>query len=259
MIQHNKRDVNICSICLQSNIYAHIVWTVIDMVLNDRQAEMMEFLKQNKRASVRKLAARFYVSEMTVRRDLKEMEKLGYIQRYNGGALVRDEDLLPVEERKLLHNREKDLMSKRAKKYLRDGMTVFLDSSSTCTYIIPVLAEYKNITVVTNSMLCVMIAAKYHIPCIVAGGRFVERDMCTVGSETERFLDGVNPDLSFFSAQGISDDGIISDSDEAQTAVRRAAMKNSAKNLFLFDGSKQHKKFPFTICRTDAADDIIVI
>ncbi|MDE6401106.1 MAG: DeoR/GlpR family DNA-binding transcription regulator [Clostridiales bacterium] len=229
------------------------------MILNDRQTEILEFLKKNRRASVRKLAESFFVSEMTVRRDLKEMEKMGYIQRYSGGALIRDGDLLPVEERKLLHNKEKDMLSKRAKKYLRDNMTVFIDSSSTCTYVIPILAEYKGITIVTNSVLCLLTAAKYHIPCMAAGGRFVERDMCTVGSATEKFLSDVNPDLSFFSAQGISDDGVISDSDEAQSAVRRVVIKNSAQNLFLFDGSKQHKKFPFTICRAEDASDIIVI
>ena len=77
------------------------------MVLNDRQAEMAEFIKKNSRVSVKKLAEKFYVSEMTVRRDLKEMEKLGYVRRYNGGALARNDDLLPVEDRKLLHNKEK--------------------------------------------------------------------------------------------------------------------------------------------------------
>ena len=65
------------------------------MVLNDRQAEMAEFIKKNSRVSVKKLAEKFYVSEMTVRRDLKEMEKLGYVRRYNGGALARNDDLLP--------------------------------------------------------------------------------------------------------------------------------------------------------------------
>ena len=62
------------------------------MVLNDRQAEMAEFIKKNSRVSVKKLAEKFYVSEMTGRRDLKEMEKLGYVRRYNGGALARNDD-----------------------------------------------------------------------------------------------------------------------------------------------------------------------
>lgn len=41
------------------------------MILNDRQAEILDFLKENGRASVRRLAGTFYVSEMTIRRDLK--------------------------------------------------------------------------------------------------------------------------------------------------------------------------------------------
>lgn len=230
------------------------------MIINERQEKMLEFLKREKRASVKKLSARFFVSDMTVRRDLKELNEAGYIKRYRGGAVYSaDDHSLNIEARKLLRSGEKDSLSKEAKKYLSDSMTVFIDSSSTCTYIIPLLSEYNEITMITNSVQNLLEASKYHIKCIFAGGDYYERDMCTVGSYPEEFLRGINSDIAFFSALGISDDGIISDSDEKQTAVRKTVIQNCKKNIFLFDSTKLHKKYAFTLCRREDAGGIIIL
>ena len=232
----------------------------VNIMLNERQQDIVEFIKKEKRASVKKLASQFFVSEMTIRRDLKELENQNYLKRYNGGAVYcRSDSLLPIEMRKFLNAKEKNILSKRAEKYLRDSQTVFIDSSSTCMYIIPLLTDYNDITIITNSVQNLLVAAEHHIRCSIAGGNYYERDMCTVGSETENYLRNINVDIAFLTTSGLSDDGVISDIDERQTAVRKAVMENSKKNLFLFESGKLHKKFPYTLCRTDMADDIFMI
>lgn len=230
------------------------------MTLNERQNQIIRYLKEQRRASVKKLAAHFFVSEMTIRRDLKVLELLGYLKRYNGGAVYcEDYNILPIESRKLLHADEKRRLSEAARKHLHDLMTVFLDSSSTCLYILPIIAEYKDIKVVTNSIPCLLDAAKYHIPCLAAGGDFFEHDMCTVGGETERFLHGLNIDVGFYSSLGISEDGVISDGDENQTSVRKTAMQICEKNIFFFDSEKQNKKYFYTLCHAKDADEVVLI
>lgn len=231
------------------------------MELNDRQESIISYLKENKRASVKKLSANFYVSEMTIRRDLKELEKQGYIQRYSGGAVYNSNEAgaLPISARMLMSASVKRRLAEKAKKYIKNGLTVFLDSSSTCSYLIPLLAEYKNITVITNSILTLHRAAEYHIPCILAGGDYYEYDMCTVGSVTESFLSKINPDLAFFSVLGLSDDGIITDCDLKQTAIRIIVMKNCRNNIFLFDSTRISKKYPYTICNCNEVTDVLII
>lgn len=230
------------------------------MTLNDRQSEILEFLKQNVRASVKELAEKFFVCEMTIRRDLSEMEKCGYLNRYSGGAaFVNTEGLLPIEARLKLHEKEKKMISDKVDKYLKDEMTVFIDSSSTCINVIPVLTKYKNVKIVTNSVLGVLTAAKYHIPCTVSGGEYYERDMCLVGSAAQATLEEINADAAFFSSKAYSLDGIISDDDERQTAVRKTVMKNCPRNVFLFDGSKLNKKCIYTLCRASDVTEVIII
>ncbi len=230
------------------------------MTINARQHNMVKLIKSKERVSVKKLAETFYVSEMTVRRDLNELEKLGFVQRYNGGAVYNGNKLImPIKSRRRLHSEEKKNLSVQAKKYLHNSACIYIDSSSTCSYIIPFIAEYKDVKIITNSVYSLLCASKYHIPCIIAGGTYFENDMCTVGDYTQEFLHGINPDVAFFSVLGISDDGIISDISCEQTAVRKTVMKNSAVNVFLLDSTKQHKKYPYTLCKSEDADGIILI
>lgn len=230
------------------------------MPLNERQSSILTHLKSCKRASVKALAAQFFVSEMTIRRDLKQMEALGYVQRYSGGALYRHEEgTMPIAFRRLLHADEKAQLSRHAAKYLHNGIAVFIDSSSTCTHIVPLLAAYKEVQILTNSVPCLLEAAKYQLPCIMAGGDYEERDMCTLGSEAERFLERYNTDVAFFSSAGLSDDGLITDWDAAQTAVRQTVLRKSTQSIFLFDSTKLHKKFLHTVCCAEELTEVILL
>ena len=55
--------------------------------VNERITGILEHLKEHRSASVETLAKMFYVSEASIRRDLKEMQKMGMIERSRGGAL----------------------------------------------------------------------------------------------------------------------------------------------------------------------------
>ena len=232
----------------------------IGMLLNQRQMQMLEALKKEERLSVKALAQRFWVSEMTVRRDLKLLEGEGYIQRYSGGALIKsNEGALPVKYRKLLHTRQKATLAGKAKKHLHDSMSVFIDTSSTCMYLIPLLAEYRAIHVISNSVQTVMAAAERGLACTLIGGDYDSHDMCTVGSLSEHFLRGIHPDIAFFSSAGLSDDGLITDDNEQQTAARKVIMENCRRNIFLFESHKLHKTYLYTVCRAEELADLIIL
>lgn len=138
-------------------------------------------------------------------------------------------------------------------------MNVFIDSSSTCLYLIPLLSEYKEIHVITNSVMSLLAAAERNLPCTLVGGDYFKRDMCTVGSIAEEFLRPLNVDAAFFSSKGLSDDGLITDSDERQNAVRRIVMANSPVNVLLLDSHKCRKKYLYTLCRTEDVTEMILL
>lgn len=226
--------------------------------MNERQKEILAILYKKSKVSVAELSKTLFVTEMTVRRDLAEMEKGGFLRRYRGGAVLKiNVGEMPISERLLLDSREKEALAAQCTAYLRDGITVFIDSSSTCQYILPYLSQYKNITVVSNSISALLTLAKLHIPCILVGGEYYEQDMCTVGSLAENYVRDLNVDVAFFTTAAISHDGVISDFDLKQTMIRKHVMKNATENVFLFEKEKFGKKLLYTLCTTQDATAIL--
>lgn len=228
-------------------MFSHKGW---GMNNNSRQHEILDLLYKKGKVSVKDFSKTLYVCEMTIRRDLAEMEKCGYLKRYRGGAVLKvDFREMPVTERFLLDANKKKKLCELAVPFLKDDITIFLDSSSTCLYIIPHLIKYKNITVVTNSIKALQNASSLHIPCILIGGEYYEQDMCLVGSLAEEYAKDLNIDISFMTTAAYSLDGTISDFDLSQTAIRKRVLKNSKQTVFLFEKSKLNKKLTYTLCR----------
>lgn len=229
------------------------------MELNERQQRILDILREKGKISVTSLAELLNYSEMTVRRDLTRMEKAGLLKRSHGMALENDINSQPITTRSFAQDSEKRKLCKAAAKYLEDHMTVFLDSSSTCVYLIPYIAEHKEMCIVTNSVQVVLSAANFHIPCYLTGGKYNEKDMCLLGSQAERYMEQINADIAFFSCAGYSEDGRITDDSEEQTAVRLSAMKHAEKSIMLFDSTKKNVTYVFTVCHKDDIYKMITI
>ncbi len=230
------------------------------MELNFRQKEIMKILEVKGSVSVYELSKTLYASEMTIRRDLTDMEKSGFLRRYRGGAVLKiNLGEMPISERLLLHKEEKEELAKKCLTFLSDNISVFIDSSSTCQYLLPHLTQFNNITVITNSVSSLLTASRLHLPCILIGGEYYEQDMCMVGSIAESQVNEINVDVAFLTTAGISNDGIITDFDLKQTAVRKIIIKNSKKNVFLFEKEKIGKKFLYTLCSKKDKVEILTI
>ena len=228
------------------------------MEFKDRKKDILDILYSKGRVSVAELSKVLFVSEMTIRRDLCEMEKSGVLKRYRGGAvLMTVSSEMPISQRFFVDETEKMQLSKKAVKYLSDDQTIYIDSSSTCHYIIPYVSRFKNVTIVTNSINALLIASKSQIPCILLGGKYYDKDMCFVGSLAEQYAHDINVDVAFFSSLGLSEDGIISDSDIEQASIRKIIMSHSGKNIFLFEKNKLNRTYLYTLCDENDVDEVL--
>ncbi len=229
------------------------------MALNERQNQILELTQQKQKVTVRYLSKKLYVSEMTIRRDLKLMENEGLIKRYHGGALAQNDYIqYPLLMRLKINEKEKRDLALRVTKYIKDGQTIFLNNSSSCAYIIPCLKNYKDIQVITNSVQFVQALAKFEIRCVLTGGEYRESERCLVGRETENFLRSINTDIAFLSCDGFSDDGMITVNDDSNVEIVKIAFRNSAKKIILAHHSKLGSKYRHNICHESEADEVIV-
>ena len=216
-------------------------------------------MKKRKYCTVNFLSKQLFVAPITIRRDLGEMEASGMITRLYGGATIPDYENreIPFAVRNKSNFSVKEKIAKKASKLIREGDILFLDASSTVSHITEYLTPEQNLTVITNSTFVAEKLKEKHIRCYLTGGMLVENSHSLLGSIAEETLSGLYANICFFSAQGIDEQGTISDQSEAETALRRLMIKNSKKSYFLFDGSKLGKRFAFKICTATYITDII--
>ena len=112
-----------------------------------RRAMILEYINQHKSASVHQLSETFYLHEATVRRDLNALANAGQITRVHGGAAATDATLaeIPLYVRETSFKEIKREIARQATNLVKDGSTIFVDSSSTAMLMIPFLESKKNL------------------------------------------------------------------------------------------------------------------
>ena len=228
--------------------------------MNERQRQIIDYLNTHKQATVAELAGKLYVSNMTVRRDLTYLENKGHLKRYHGGAVAPEQMIMqPLQTRTHHNNKEKAELAAIAAENIEDGQMIYLDSSSTCSYLIPHIAKREGITVVTNSSRQLLLLSERNIPTILIGGNYYEKDMCCIGENAVAQIKRMNYDIGFFSSTGYLEGGRITDREPHQTAIRVAAMENSQKSIFMFDHTKLGRLYPYTVCNARDAYRVITL
>lgn len=225
----------------------------------ERQIEILSILEKEGSISVNALSERLYVSPPTVRRDLDELQKQGKVARTHGGVVLRKtaESEIPLMWREEQNNLSKRTIAEKAVSYIKNGMVIFLDASSTASYLIPRLKGFDDIIVVTNSPKSSMRLGEAHIKNYCTGGLLLNRSVAYVGNEAESFVSRINADIFFFSSRGYTEDGNITDSSIEEATVKKAMMKNADRSFYLCDSSKMGKKYMYNICKTDEVAGII--
>lgn len=225
----------------------------------ERQEEILNILSKSGSVSVARLASLLFVSQPTVRRDLTALEGRGLVSRTHGGAVLRDtsEREIPLLFREDQNNAAKRAIAEKAIAHVKNGCVIFLDASSTVSYLVPLLERFEDIIVVTNSPKTSMSLGERGIKSYSTGGLLLMRSVAYVGSEAERFVSGINADLFFFSSRGYSEDVCITDSSAEEASLRRAMLKNAERSIYLADSTKKNQKYMYNICRVADVDEVI--
>lgn len=205
---------------------------------NERFDEILQYLKENKSATVETLSKLLYTSEATVRRDLKKMHAAGLIERVHGGAYLDEKagELSHILRSKKNESGKREV-AKLAVDVLPSFNTLFIDSSTTCLYLI----EKLNLglkTVVTNSILSAEALSKIeNCNTILLGGAVDGHTGSVIGSLTFRQLDDFCFDLAICSCAAISD-GYTFERTVDVGEVKKKALSKSRRKILLVDGEK---------------------
>lgn len=221
----------------------------------ERREEILNLLAEKRSISVAKLAKLLYVSQPTIRRDLSILEQEKKVLRTHGGVVLRNtpDGEIPLALREGQSNASKQIIAKKAAEYIHNGDVIFLDASSTASYLVPHLKQFNDIVVITNSPKTSVKLGENRIKNYCTGGLLLAHSIAYVGSSAEEFISKINANTAFFSSRGYIEGGYITDSSVEEASVKAAMLKNADKSFYLCDSSKRNKKYMYNICKLSDA------
>lgn len=230
------------------------------MLATDRHNIILDLLSKERSVKNTELVKILNVSLETVRRDLDTLSKEGLLQKVHGGATHNTKIVeTPYSTRAFNNISEKIELAKIAVKYIGEGDTIALNSSTTNLEIVKLIKE-KNIsvTLLTNSLL---IANEIYncdnINLILAGGIYSKKEFAFLGQVTADFLKQFTVNKCFLSVGGISLKKGITDFYIDEVLVEKQLIDISEEIIIVSDSSKFENNSLFNVCELNKINFLI--
>lgn len=212
------------------------------MLAPGRQDRILEILRKDKGVKVSELSETLGVSEMTIRRDLLELEQAGLLKRTFGGAVTAPNFLalqLSFAEKEVVYGVEKRSIGLTAARLIKDGETVAFSAGTTTLQVARCIGEVEHLTVVTNAINIAMeLANRPNIKLLVTGGSLRERSFALVGPLGEAMLSQIHINKFFLGANGISIEHGVTTLDLLEASMYKAMMQAAEEIIVVADHSK---------------------
>jgi DeoR/GlpR family transcriptional regulator of sugar metabolism len=200
--------------------------------MNDRCVKILDLLANNKKIKVKLLAEMLDVSFVTLRKDLDNLEKRGFINRTHGYAGLDGAD--NTGRRMAIKHSIKRRIAKAAAQTVEEGETIMLESGSCCALLAEELVfAKKNISIVTNSVYIANYISKMpNIRVTLLGGHFQPESQVLVGAMTVKCARSLFSDKFFLGTDGFIPEYGFTGRDclRAETAVK---LTKQTKEVFI--------------------------
>lgn len=194
--------------------------------MSERINLILEILTDEKKAEVSDLAKRLAVSQVTIRKDLDNMEEKGLIHREHGFARLSNPD--NMNGRLAYHYEAKRKIANAAAQLVHDGDTIMIESGSCCAILADTLATTKkNLTIITNSaFIASYIPSASDTNVILLGGTYQKDSQVNTGPLIRLCAENWYVSKFFIGADGYSARTGFTNADQLRAqAVRDMALQ----------------------------------
>jgi DeoR/GlpR family transcriptional regulator of sugar metabolism len=185
------------------------------LLKEERQNLILQTVRGDGKVTVGELSQSLEVSQVTIRRDLRELAERGLLQRAHGGAVLHTTapPEPPVLHRMTQARRNKEQIARAAAALVCNGDSVFIGSGTTTAHVARNLITRQDLTVVTNAMnIASEFALATGVTVVVTGGMMRASELSLVGHITEQALREVRVDKVVIGMRAISlEEGMTND------------------------------------------------
>jgi len=224
-----------------------------------RHKHILQQLGSQGRMYVKDAAGELGVTEVTIRRDLAFLERIGMLKKSYGGAVpVSPELAASVRYRQTRRAGAKKLIGRLASELISDGDIIYLEAGSTCYEIIPFLADKKDLTVIVNSLyLMKRLGELTAHKIIIIGGQYRPERMDMVGPGAESAISQLSGFKAFTGADDIAVDAGISGADVVTVGFAKLVVTRAGEVIFVGDDTKFDNPALYKIANIDQLTYIV--
>ena len=230
--------------------------------VEDRQQQIVNYLKINQFANVTDLISLVNYSEATIKRDLVYLEQTGLIRRTRGGAMIVDNQKIDVPYlMKFTHLDEennKQYIADVAQTLIRDDMVIFLDSSTTSLHLVKNLSKFDGLQIITNGVLTAAMLSEFTNASVsILGGTIVPKRATINGSKAYDYALSYYADLAIIGCRGWDFEHGVTETHEGEALMKKAFRKQSNHLVVLATQDKLEHKYIYQSVACHEVDYLI--
>lgn len=211
-----------------------------------RKAQIVAYVNSVDEVTVASLASEFGVSQYTIRRDLDELDRLGFLIRTYGGAVSALSTAVPdsgFDIRVRTQARSKDRIGYLASRLVVDNTAIIINSGTTTLAMVRHLKDHRDLTVTTNNLRLPMeIDERTCRELHVLGGQARLISQATLGPVSLRIQDPDDIDIwchtAFIGVGALSSSFGYSTSNPREAAMMAEMMERAQRVVVLADATK---------------------
>ncbi|MDR2433922.1 MAG: DeoR/GlpR family DNA-binding transcription regulator [Treponema sp.] len=219
--------------------------------MTNRYTKILELLTKHQRVKVRVLAELLDVSQVTIRKDLDQLEEKGLIRRIHGYASLNAAD--DVGNQMAFNYAIKKRIAKAAAATVDDGEVVMIESGSCCAFLAEELASSgKDVTIVTNSaFIAGFIRHTRHAKIILLGGYYQPDSQVLVGPMTSKCGEIFFSNKFFIGVDGFMSEFGFTGKDHMRVQTVMDLAERTRQVIVLADAEKFRRKGALGLVKLD--------
>ncbi len=225
-----------------------------------RREEIADYVMEKGFASNDELMEIQKVSRMTILRDLEFLEQAQMIRKVRNGASAQPSSVFESDfgYRERVNVSQKEAVCKAAANFLCDGMSIFIDDSTTVIPLIKSFSRFRSLTVITSCLPTINLVKEITgVNLIVLGGEYKAKYRACYGDFTVDFINRIHADLSIISPHSYKA-GAVFESEQNIITPKLAMMNNSERKIILMVNSKFKQTTIYFLAKISEFDHVII-
>ncbi len=208
-----------------------------------RRRTIIDRLNERGEVAVEELATLFSTSEVTIRKDLAELENNGLLLRRFGGAISLPSDSSELSDENL--SKRKKSIGALAASLIKDHNRIIVDGGSTTSALLPHLSAKLGLVVMTNSLHIAhsLLERENEPQLLMSGGTWDAQSHSFQGQMAEQMLRAYNFDQAFIGAAGLDPERGSTTFNEL-ISLSRVMAEVASQVVVMAESEKLHRKIP---------------